>query len=207
MTPHHPSPYAFFNRPAAGALYQALTPDPFYYTLERCSSKDPGAAREAMFRYMDYSMAEAREHGKLTLTEDGASGAAIWALPLPPASEKAIAARKKDFILTHLGPESLSAYTDIVAFMAEKTGDVVPEDAWYLSILGIVPGHQGQGLGTKLMAPVLQEADTQCLAVYAESFTPENFGFYRGLGFHTEKTVSEPVTGSSYTVLVRPPRA
>lgn len=198
--------YSYFNRPAAQSLYHALTPDPFYRTLEKYSSDDPGVAREAMFRYMDYSMAEARDHGRLTLTEDNATGAAVWSLPLPRSRQAHLSARKKAFILGHLGEESLKAYTGIVAFMADQTRDLVPDQSWYLSILGVAPGHQGEGLGKQLMAPVLREVDKRRLPLFAESFTPENFGFYKHLGFHTAKTVDEPVTGSAYTILVRPGR-
>lgn len=88
--------------------------------------------------------------------------------------------------------------------MSGRTAGLVPKNAWYLSILGIRPDCQGRGMGKTLMLPVLEKADARGRAMYAESFTPENFGFYKRLGFHTAKTVNEPVTGSNYAILVRP---
>jgi len=199
------TPYTYMNRPAAKALYFALTRDPFYITLEKESASDPETAREAMFRYMDYGLQEAREHGRVVFTPDQASGAAIWSTPLDRQTQITLSGRKKDFIREQLGQSSLDIYSRIVEFMSGQSGDVVPENAWYLSILGVDPDCQSRGLGTNLMAPVLREIDEMNAACYAESFTPENFRFYLGLGFRKAKTIDEPLTGSSYTILVRDP--
>ncbi len=201
MTP----PYTFMNRPAAKALYFALTHDPFYITLEKSSSPDQETAREAMFRYLDFSLQEAWNHGRLTLPQDPSLGAAIWSMPQPRQTQAILSGQKKEFIGTHMGQDSLDAYINIVDFMSGQSGDVVPGDAWYLSIIGILPRHQGKGMGKALMLPVLKETDDLNLPVYAESFTPENFEFYTGLGFKKTKTIDEPFTESSYTILVRPP--
>jgi hypothetical protein len=48
---------SFSLRVAAKALYEALTEDAFYITMEQ--SVTHGSAREAMIRYMDWSMVEA----------------------------------------------------------------------------------------------------------------------------------------------------
>lgn len=202
------TPYTYFNRPAAAALYQALiTEDPFYITLKQRAdqSADPENPGEAMLRYMDYAMTEAREHGVLVLTEDRQSGAGIWSTPGTPEKEKQLSARKKDFIQTHLGQESLAAYTRIVEFMDQQSRDVVAKDAWYLSILGVSPKAQGKGMGRELMDPVLKKTDAVNRSVFIESFTPKNFGFYEHLGFKQVKLVSEPVTGSDYAIMVREP--
>lgn len=198
-------PYTFMNRPAAKSLYFALTRDPFYITLEKHSTLDPESAREAMFRYLDYSLAEARDHGRVGLTPDQTSGAAIWSPPLDGQTQTTLSGRKKNFIKDQLGQTSLDIYCRIVDFMSDRSRDVVPDGAWYLSILGVDPDCQGRGLGKDLMAPVLSEIDRHNAACYAESFTPENFGFYLGLGFKKAKTIDEPVTGSAYTILVRNP--
>ena len=73
--------YEFIYRYLAETLYQALTEDAFYITLEKSVAE--GSAREAMIRYMDYSMVEAAQYGKLLISSDRKSGAAIWSRPLP----------------------------------------------------------------------------------------------------------------------------
>ncbi len=201
-----PSFYTFINRPVAKALYHALTPDPFYFTLEKQSSPNPEKARQAMLRYYDYALQEARDHGRLIFTPDQTSGAAIWARPLDEKKAKVLSNQKKQFLRDHLGAGSLNAYTEIVDFMTEQSKDIITDQFWYLSILGLSPDCQGKGLGQDLMVPVLEETDKLGVPVYAESFIPKNFNFYIRLGFETVKTIDEPITGASYTILVRKPR-
>ena len=59
--------------------------------------------------------------------------------------------------------------------LAEKH---VPANAWYLSILGVSPSSQGQGLGVKLLLPTLAEADVANVPTYLETFSPRNIPFY-----------------------------
>ena len=195
--------YSFMNKAIAMALYEALTEDPFYITLEKRSSIDPAAAKKAMLRYLDYSMREAQAHGELCLAKDLVHGASLWSKPVDPAQGLQISNEKKQFLLDHLGMESLDTYCQIVDFMSEESRQVVSETFWYLSILGISPNLQGKGLGLDLVLPVLKKTDVLGVATYLETFTPKNFGFYKRLGFYEAKTVYEPVTGSDYTIMVR----
>ncbi len=195
--------YSFMNKAIAMALYEALTEDPFYITLEKKSATDPAAAKKAMLRYLDYSMQEARTHGELCLAKDLAHGASLWSKPVDPALGWQISKEKKQFLLNHLGMESLDTYCQIVDFMSEESRQVVSETFWYLSILGISPNLQGKGLGLDLVLPVLKKTDEIGVATYLETFTPKNFGFYKRLGFYEAKTVHEPVTCSDYTIMVR----
>ncbi|MDD9301325.1 MAG: GNAT family N-acetyltransferase [Desulfobacter sp.] len=199
-------PYTFMNQPVAKALYSALILDPFYITLEKQSFKDPKKAKQAMFCYMDYALKEAKDHGRVVFTQDRTSGASIWAKPMDTVTEKKLSDRKKDFIDHHLGRDSLRAYCTMVDFMAGQSQGLVPGQSWYLSILGIAPNCQGKGLGKSIMTKVLRQIDDLGRAVYAESFTPKNFRFYQNLGFEPVKTIKEPFTAASYTILLRPPK-
>ena len=53
-------PYRFTYREIAEALQAAMRDDPFFSAMERSVSQDINEAKEAMIRYMDYSMVEAR---------------------------------------------------------------------------------------------------------------------------------------------------
>ncbi len=195
--------YPFMNKEIALALYEALTEDPFYITMEKHSSTDAAAAKEAMLRYMDYSMKEARTHGELRIPKNENHGASLWSKPVETALGQKISKGKKQFLEEHLGMESLAAYCKIVDFMSEESKEVVSETYWYLSILGVSPDLQGKGLGPDLILPVLEKIDGLGAAVYLETFTPKNFGFYKRLGFYEAKTVHEPVTDADYIIMVR----
>lgn len=195
--------YPFMNKQIATALYGALTDDPFYITLERHASTDAATAREAMLRYMDYSMREARTHGKLHMLENQNHGASIWSKPVDTELGQQISEEKKQFLQDHLGRKSLDTYCQIVDFMSDESKEVVSKTDWYLSILGISPDLQGKGLGMDLVLPVLKKIDEVGAAAYLETFTPRNFSFYKRLGFYEAKTIHEPVTGANYTIMVR----
>ena len=83
-TPH--MKYQFSYRLPAEALYMALTEDAFYITMEQ--SVADGSAREAMIRYMDFSMVEAERYGVLLIAADQQSGAAVWSRPLTDEEEE-----------------------------------------------------------------------------------------------------------------------
>jgi len=195
--------YPFMNKEIARALYAALTEDPFYIILENHASPDAGIARQAMLKYMDYSMKEALAHGKLCLANNQNHGASLWLKPMDTHLAKTIAKEKKRFLKDHLGQKSLDTYCQIVGLMSDNAKGVVSDTAWYLSILGVLPDLQGRGLGKELVLPVLQRLDERGISTYLETFTPKNFGFYKHLGFYAAKTVHEPVTGAAYTIMVR----
>ena len=101
-----------------------------------------------------------------------------------------------------MGETSLNAYLTIVSFMSEQLGEV-PPDAWYLSIAGIKPAHQGRGLGVDLLMKVINETDKNGIPTYLETFTPRNIKFYERMGYKITKEIAEPVTGCPYWIMVR----
>ena len=197
--------YEYFHQPLAKILHRSLLEDAFYITMEASVPGGDLAAREAMWRYMDYSMKEGQEFGFLQLPEEGSYGASIWSKPLatPLAAEKE--RRKKAFLSENMGPSSLETYERIVRFMSAKSEEWVAPDSWYLSILAIAPDRQGQGLGRTLVSPVLEEADALGLATYLETFNPRNKTFYNRLGYEDAAIIEEPTTGAEYSLMIRPP--
>lgn len=57
------------------------------------------------------------------------------------------------------------------------------EPHWYLAVLGTDPDHQGKGVGSSLLAPVLAECDEEGIPCYLESSKERNVPFYRRHGF------------------------
>jgi ribosomal protein S18 acetylase RimI-like enzyme len=54
---------------------------------------------------------------------------------------------------------------------------------WYLAVLGTDPDFQGQGLGSAVLAPVLERCDSDGVAAYLESSKERNIDFYARHGF------------------------
>lgn len=57
------------------------------------------------------------------------------------------------------------------------------EPHWYLAVLGTDPEHQGKGVGSSLMGPVLATCDENGIGAYLESSKERNIPFYRRHGF------------------------
>ncbi len=75
----------------------------------------------------------------------------------------------------------------------DTVNPVEPEEAhWYLGVLGTRPDRQGQGLGSLVVAPVLDEADAESQPAYLETATESNLGFYGRLGFGVRNDVGIP---------------
>lgn len=53
----------------------------------------------------------------------------------------------------------------------------------YLWFLGVVPAAQGHGIGSALMAPVLERADRAGAPAYLEATSPRNRALYERHGF------------------------
>jgi ribosomal protein S18 acetylase RimI-like enzyme len=197
--------YTFTYRSIAEVLYLSLNQDPFYLELEGSVSDNPTVRQEALLRYFDYSMREGQEYGELWIPEGEVYGASVWSKPMTATLSSQASREKKRFIRQNLGSASLRKYTEMVGFMSERAERVVPAGSWYLSIVGVAPQLQGQGLGSTLVRPVLEKADALGVASYLETFTRKNTGFYQRLGYQEASSFVEPVTGSEYWIMVREP--
>lgn len=195
--------YEFTYRKFAAALYDALREDAFYQAMER--SVDNGSGKAAMRRYMDYSMVEAARYGFLFISDVHDHGCSVWARPLDAALAAEKHHRKRAFLESHMGPASVTTYDTICDFMTSMARPLIAEDAWYLSILGILPEFQGRGLGAGLVEGGLVETDRLGASTYLETFTPRNRSFYERLGYRSLQTFHEPTTDAQYTLMVREP--
>lgn len=85
-----------------------------------------------------------------------------------------------------------------VAMMTDLLGELAPsrmealgqmrqarlsEPHRYLAVLGTSPAQQSQGLGGRVLAPMLDRCDRIGELAYLESSNPANVGFYRRHGF------------------------
>ncbi len=58
---------------------------------------------------------------------------------------------------------------------------------WYLAVLGTDPSAQGQGLGSTVLAPVLERCDADGVGAYLESSKERNIAFYARHGFRVTR--------------------
>jgi GNAT superfamily N-acetyltransferase len=65
--------------------------------------------------------------------------------------------------------------------MSYEAEPLISKNSWYLSIVGVLPEFQKQGLGTNLIQNVLEKTDNLEVPTYLETFTPGNMIFYVNL--------------------------
>ena len=79
------------------------------------------------------------------------------------------------------------------------------EPHWHLGPVGVVPSHQGSGIGTALMRRFCHEVDTRKAAAFLETDQSGNVRFYRGFGFQVVDEVD--IFGVKNYFMRRPPNA
>ena len=193
--------YEFKYRKYAEALYDALQDNAFYITMEK--SIDNGSSKEAIIRYMDYSIIEGEKYGEIFIPEDHDYGVSVWVKPLNKKLEKEKNKQKKIFLKDYMGNKSLDTYTSIVNFMSGKAVSFVNEKSWYLSIIGILPEFQGQGQGRGLVESILNRTEQLSIPTYVETFNPRNITFYNRLGYKVVECFHEPITDAKYWLMIR----
>jgi ribosomal protein S18 acetylase RimI-like enzyme len=63
---------------------------------------------------------------------------------------------------------------------------------YYLAVLGTDPDHQGQGLGSTMLKPVLERCDEDGVGAFLESSKESNIAFYARHGFRVTQEVRLP---------------
>jgi ribosomal protein S18 acetylase RimI-like enzyme len=114
-------------------------------------------------------------------TDDELRSAAVWAAPgqWHTTTRQDIA-----YASTLLHPRLILRMPMVVRGLlgAEKLHPDEPPH-WYLAILGTDPSAQGHGLGSSMLAPLLEECDRDGVGAYLESSKEQNLGFYARHGF------------------------
>ncbi len=148
--------------------------------------------------------AETRNHlaAGTVWTVPGADAGALWAPPGAWRSTVPDLARLAPGALRLFGPHlprSLSALASVDRVHPR-------EPHWYLALLGTDPDHQGRGLGSAVLAPVLAVCDAEGTGAYLESSKESNLGFYARHGFEVTGTVRLGRGGPSMWTMWRDPR-
>jgi ribosomal protein S18 acetylase RimI-like enzyme len=114
-----------------------------------------------------------------TYTVDGNGGACVW---LPPGTwHQGVL---DQLMLVPGFFRAFGRYTPraLRGLAALEKGH--PQDPHhYLVFVGVEPASQGQGLGSKMMHPVLSRCDAEGMAAYLEASTPRNRALYERHGF------------------------
>lgn len=132
-------------------------------------------------------------------------GAAVW-LPagaFPPGPLRGVRMAPGLLMLLRHGPRAFGQLLRIGLNAQRLFPD---EPTWYLQILGVAPGQQGRGIGTRLIAPALALADAQGEPAYLETGEEINLRFYERAGFQVREAAAQlaPAPGPTHWTMYRP---
>ena len=106
-------------------------------------------------------------------------GAACWTTPdhwrLPTSAYLRFAPR----LISTVGIRSMLRVSVLAAI--EKRHPSEPH--YYLAAIGTEPKHQGTGVGSALMRPMIERCDEEGIGAYLESSKKTNLAFYHSFGF------------------------
>ena len=146
---------------------------------------DPIRRARVLARFFTATVADALPFGAVeaAIGDDGRLlGVAVW---LPPGAFPWSTRRKLRSLPMLLGVSCVApgAFLDFARMGANAERLHPHERHWNLETMGIAPAAQGQGLGSRLIAPGLARADTQQLPCYLTTGRAENLPFYQRFGF------------------------
>lgn len=190
--------------PAGEMLARAFSADPIFVHVL------PDERERVAFleRFMTALARRSRRFSVALVTAGDLAGASLWKGPeLRSLSPGQLAESGLDRIGDWLGRaagERFDAVFDAVDAALERD---VPGPCWYLGVLGVAPGRQGRGLGSRLMAPILARADRDRLPVTLETSQERNLPLYRRHGFEVLRELGAAETGGpTVWTMARAPR-
>lgn len=165
------------------------------------------APNEAQRRHLDEWFAVGIRYGMLygeAYMTPNAEGAAIWDVPghrLNPIGLLRTGIYKIPFILGLNGFKRMLSSIQAKDILRRRNA---PAQHWYLAFLAVDPQFQQQGIGSALLQPILDRADSEKTACYLETANGRNVPFYERHGFKVITDEHLPDGPQCWTMLREP---
>lgn len=189
----------------ATALSQAFINDPLI------TSFFPQASPACALSYYTFRflVSHTIDNGKVTLAhiKDDIEGAALW-LPSERTERSFVDEIRYGGIamLKHQGLPSILRQMRASKQMSTKHHELLSIPHYYLSILGLRPQAQGQGLATQLITPMLERADSEGKPCYLDTHNEVNLNLYRRYGFEVADQDLMKYSEVKHWMMIRTPR-
>ena len=168
---------------------------------------DPEERSRVLSWYFAASVREGAFLQSVYVTGEPIKGVAVWT---PPGFHERTPERARhsglDQIQRQFGPQAYQRFTGVINHLARFSSQVVPPAHWYLSLIGVFPACQGQGIGGALLAPVLLKADKEGTCCSLETFEEKTLSFYHRHGFQVVVAEIELYSQLRFWTMRRSPR-
>jgi ribosomal protein S18 acetylase RimI-like enzyme len=181
----------------AAVLARAFDDDP----VAVWNFPDPARRRRALPRFFEAQLRHVYLRDDLVYTTEDVRGGALWSPPgkPPPGLRDIVRLLPLVPLVGRQLPRALGSLR-----VLEAKHPKVPHH--YLAVLGTDPDFQGRGIGSALLAPVLERCDTEGTPAYLESSKERNVPFYARHGFEVTEVVQLPRGGPRIWLMWRNPR-
>lgn len=189
------------RRQAAGLLARAFRDEPNFVDL----FPDPATRRRALPHVFGSLLRDAGAAGRVHTATRASDlvGVAVWLPPggFPLTAGRVLRTLPDGLRMAAAAPRSLARVLRFTAGAAALHPD---EPHWYLAAVGVDPEAQGHGIGTRLLRPVLGEADATGRPCYLETHRRRNVAWYQTLGFEVRAETSLTRGGPRTWTMLRP---
>ena len=169
----------------ARSLSRAFEEDPVWTFL----LPDPTSRLTRLFRYFVTAMRLQHMTHATSYTDSALTGAALWDPPGHWRMTPSQFIRGGAGFIGCFGGGTLKAIRTLS--VVEKRHPSHPGH-YYLAILGTDPDHQGKGVGSAVLKPVLDKCDHEGVGAYLESSKESNIAFYARHGFEVTGEIRLP---------------
>lgn len=134
-------------------------------------------------------------------------GVALWFPPdAPTPSEKDLADAGIAAAPGLMGDPAWKRLKTLLDHVDALHPAMAPEPHWYLTVLGVDPDVQRQGVGEALMRPIFDKADRDGVCCYLEAPTDGNARYYSRRGFDVVGDTTIPDSNVHIWFMRREPR-
>ncbi len=194
---------------AAGmVLARAFADDPLWCYLLPDPAKRGRALRQTFCATAPWFVRQEQGYGIGQPLE----GVAVWQAPqgLTPPVRRAWLALLNRHTLSILGSSTFWLFRRAIPIFLQfdrMHQQYSPKPHYYLSTIGVIPEAQGQGRASRLIQPILAQADAGNYPVYTETMTPSNVPLYEHYGFVCQEAFQVPQTDLRIWSLYRSARS
>ena len=187
----------------AGVLGRAFVHDPFYAYLAGDASEPTQRMRDGWTGIIRYTS----DNLSTTYTTDDRAGVALWHPPGYHGASFVGSLRLLPSVLRLAGGlRRLREVSRAIEVLEDCRERHAPGPHFYLSALGVDPDRQGEGIGTALMQPILERADSGGVPAYLETATARNVLLYERQGFGVVEELTLPGTDVHGWLMRRTPQ-
>jgi GNAT superfamily N-acetyltransferase len=168
---------------ASEILTKAFNEDPMFRYLGIGEAEQVRVNVNALKWFCRMGLRNCQPYNHIYTTAGDLKGVAVW---IPPEKSEMNIWQILSILFAlpgKCGWHRLGRCLSLFSTLNERAQIEMIEPHYILSLLGVAPTYQGQGIGSLLLQPVLQQADKEGMPCYLATFTEQAVHFYQKHGF------------------------